>query len=69
LTGGLFDELDEWWLLQKLPEFSTKALTVADVQLELVVEKLNLGAAICFSISVDLSEGQGDGTGDILSVR
>jgi hypothetical protein len=44
----LLDNLDEWRLLQNLFYLQTKAFTLTDSQLKLVIEDLNLDVAICF---------------------
>lgn len=55
LDEGLLDELNEWRLLQKLSDLSTKAFTLTDAQLKVAIEKLNLGVTICVQSAIDLS--------------
>ena len=56
----MFDQVDEWRLLQKLFHLQTKALTLADFQLKLVVEDLNLGVAVCLQLAINLSQNEDD---------
>jgi hypothetical protein len=57
----LLDQLDEWRLLQNLFHLQTKALTLTDSQLKLVVEDLNLDVAVCLQLAINLSQNEDDG--------